>query len=189
MRRTKAPGSKYHTTKKIYNDEMPERAYRLCLLGVTNGELAIALGVSVQTIEYWIRTKPKFRRAVERGRLEADSKVAAALYKRAVGFKVREQLIKTVQNRIVRVPVMKYYPPDVTACEVWLRNRQRHLWTSVYKHEVTGKNGQAIEFKRIENITMNDVEDEVLDFLVEQALKIARKQENDPATNHKVQKN
>ena len=188
MRRTKAPGSKNHTTRKVYNDEMPERAYRLCLLGTTNSELAIALGVSVQTIEYWIRTKPQFRRAVERGRLEADSKVAAALFKRAVGFRIETEVIKSVDGRIVRVPVDKYYPPDVTACQVWLRNRQKHLWTSPYKYEVTGKDGRPIEFKKIENITMEDINDEVLDFLVEQALKMMEKSEDDKV-NPKISEN
>jgi hypothetical protein len=32
--------------------------------------------------------------------------------------------------------VRKHYPPDVTACIFWLKNRQPEKWRDVHRHEV-----------------------------------------------------
>src|SRR6516164_9759011 len=55
----------------------------------------------------------QFRQSLARGRAEADGKVAVSLHRRAVGF---------------TGPDGRYYPPDVNAASLWLRNRQPRLW-------------------------------------------------------------
>jgi hypothetical protein len=41
------------------------------------------------------------------------------------------------------VPVKKHVPPDVAAAFIWLKNRRPAEWKD--RHEVTGKDGGAIE--------------------------------------------
>lgn len=118
-----------------YDGTMPERAYKLCLLGLTNEDLAIAFGVTVKAVEYWIKWKDKFRRAVELGREEADSKVAEALYKRAVGYTHKDTDIKMYKGQVILTEVEKHYPPETSAAIFWLKNRQKEHWADVWKME------------------------------------------------------
>jgi hypothetical protein len=37
---------------------------------------------------------------------------------------------------VVRETVRKYYPPDVTACIYWTKNRMPDRWRDVQRHEV-----------------------------------------------------
>jgi hypothetical protein len=65
----------------------------------------------------------QFRQSLARGRAEADGKVAVSLHRRAVGF---------------TGPDGRYYPPDVNAASLWLRNRQPRLWRDKVEHEHSG---------------------------------------------------
>ena len=109
-------------------------ARRLCLLGLTNEELAKAFGVGITTLERWIKRYPDFRGALKSGKDEADAEVADRLFKRAMGFEHDDEEIKVVSigggqgSSVQRVPVRKIYPPDTTAAIFWLKNRQPALW-------------------------------------------------------------
>lgn len=130
-----------HTTnggrKGKYTPDMADRAYKLCLLGLTDKELSYAFGVNVATIDYWKAHKPVFLDAVRRGRLEADAKVAEALYQRAIGYSCIDTHITTAYNRaekrveIIKTPIIKQYPPEAWAALKWLTIRQRDKWADV----------------------------------------------------------
>ncbi len=62
-------------------------------LGARNVDLADYFEVDPSTIDYWIKNKPEFKRAVRKGRIEAALKVSKALYQTAVGFHVPEEKI------------------------------------------------------------------------------------------------
>jgi hypothetical protein len=61
-------------------------AYKFCLLGATNEDLAEVLGVSRNTIGNWLARYPEFRQAMQDGRDVADADVAHALLQKAKGF-------------------------------------------------------------------------------------------------------
>ncbi len=121
-----------------YDGTLPDRAYKLCLLGLTNKDLAVAFGVSLGAIEYWIKNKDRFRRAVELGREEADGKVAEALYKRAIGYSHKDTDIKMYKGEIITTETVKHYPPETSAAIFWLKNRQKEHWADVWKMEHSG---------------------------------------------------
>jgi hypothetical protein len=47
----------------------------------------------------------------------------------------------------VETPLEKYYPPDTTAAIFWLKNRQKDKWRDKVDHELTGKDGGAIQIE------------------------------------------
>lgn len=154
------------STPAQWRDDMPERAYNLCLKGLTDRELAYALGVSDQTIEYWKRKKPEFDEAVKKGKEHADARVARSLFEKAVGYEHDDTYITQFQGQIITYPYKKKYPPDTTAAIYWLNNRTRHQeqpWTNAQYIELTGKNGGPIETKN--NLDLSDLDDEELKFL------------------------
>lgn len=117
----------------LYQDAYAEQAYKLCLLGATNEELADFFEVHVDTIYEWQKVIPVFSEALKTGKSQADAEVAHSLYKRALGYSHPEDDIRTVSmgdgmSEIVITPTMKHYPPDTGAAFIWLKNRQPKLW-------------------------------------------------------------
>jgi hypothetical protein len=121
-----------------YRPEYADQVYRLCLLGLTNQELAVFFDVSDTTIENWRKAHPEFFGAFTRGKLEADAKVAQSLHKRACGLIVSEQAL-TRDGAVVTL--QKELPPDTSAAKHWLANRQPNKWReqSEVKHEFVNR--------------------------------------------------
>jgi hypothetical protein len=112
----------------LYQEEFTEQAYKLCLAGATNDDLAEAFDVAPRTIDRWLQNSPAFRDAVRRGRKIADGEVAHKLYCRAVGYTYETGKVLLGHGVPVSVPQTVHCPPDVRACIFWLRNRQPQQW-------------------------------------------------------------
>ena len=120
----------------LYRPEYAEQAHNYCLLGATNLQLAEFFGVHPRTIDLWIMTRDDFNDAVKNGRAVADAKVAAACFKRAVGYTYTNQYINKKGELVVAETEM---PPDVHAQVFWLTRRRRDLWAE--KQEVLPDGG------------------------------------------------
>jgi hypothetical protein len=111
-----------------YQKAFNRQAYKLCLLGATDRELADFFEVNVDTIHTWKTVHKGFSDSLKRGKSKADAIVAEALYKKAIGYSRNELDFRTIKERIVKVKVSRYYPPDTTAAIFWLKNRQKDKW-------------------------------------------------------------
>ena len=129
-----------------YRKEHAEQAFKLCLLGAKDEELADFFGVRVSTIKNWKQSKPEFLAALKEGKDEADANVSKSLYRRAIGYEHDAVKIvadaKTGSEHIVHYT--ERYPPDTTACIFWLKNRQRAKWRDVSRQEHSGLDGGPI---------------------------------------------
>lgn len=112
----------------VWKDAFCELARKRCLLGCTNTELADFLGVSLSSVELWIRTKPKFSRSLQAGREGGDTLVANAMYQRACGYTHPEEQLFQFQGNVIRAQTTRHYPPDTEAARFWLRNRHPDKW-------------------------------------------------------------
>ncbi len=105
--------------KKSYDQE----AYKLCLLGATDAQLADFFEVKEQTINNWKKAQPGFFESLKRGKIAADANVAQALYHRALGSSHPDVHISNFQGEITVTKITKHYPPDTAAAFIWLKNR------------------------------------------------------------------
>lgn len=128
-----------------YKEEYDEQAYKLCLLGATDKELADFFGVTEQTVNNWKHAQPSFFESITRGKLSADALVAESLFKRANGYTHPAEKIMVVAGQVERVQYLEHYPPDTPAASLWLRNRQPEKWRDKIDHEHSGKNGGPIQ--------------------------------------------
>jgi DNA-binding XRE family transcriptional regulator len=128
-----------------YRPEFAEQAYKLCLLGATDAEMAAFFGVSEQTINAWKQGQPEFLESITRGKSIADANVAERLYQRAMGYSHEAVKIFQYEGKPMVVPYTEHYPPDTQAVSLWLRNRQPAKWRDVQRQELTGANGGPIE--------------------------------------------
>lgn len=112
-----------------FKPEFVKLGFKLALLGATDDAMAEAFDVATSTLALWKRTEPAFSDALKRGKADADADVVRALYRRATGFRRRtEKIFCTKGGEIVRAEAIEYFPPDVTACIYWLKNRQPEKW-------------------------------------------------------------
>lgn len=111
-----------------YKPEYAEQAYKLCLLGATDIEMADFFEVAESTLYLWKKEHPEFSEALKKGKMQADAVIAQKLYHRAKGYEHDEDQIFVYKGDPVIVPTTKHYPPDTTAAIFWLKNRQPDKW-------------------------------------------------------------
>jgi hypothetical protein len=117
-----------------YKPEYADQAYKLCLLGAIDKELAGFFDVAESTVSEWKLEYPEFSEALKNGKDKADANVADRLYQRAMGYEHDDVELKVVSlggksgSEVQEVPVRKYYPPDPVAAIFWLKNRQPGRW-------------------------------------------------------------
>ena len=136
------------TTKKQrtqYHDTFPDQAYKLCLLGCTDKEIASFFGVCQKTFANWKKNHPTFADALLRGQKQADMEVAVSLYSATIDRVITtKQAIKCKEvyyddngkrvekERIEIVEVDKHIPADFRSQQFWLRNRNPRQWNEKY---------------------------------------------------------
>lgn len=139
MRRSRNTGGKAGRPV-LWRSGFPLIAYEMALLGAEDKDIARAFGIQKEKFLKWVEEKPELRQALEEGKILADSKVAASLYKRAVGFTYEEEVLHVIKGEVVRTVVTKYVIPDPWSANKWLSARQPQLWTDVSKSEITHTN-------------------------------------------------
>lgn len=98
--------------------------------------MADACAVETRTFFRWMNAYPELNEAVTAGKDAFDTRVERALAERAVGYSVDVEELKVINDEPVIVTVRKYYPPDVTACIYWTKNRLPDRWRDVQRHDV-----------------------------------------------------
>jgi len=121
-----------------YEPSFNKQVIKLCRLGATDKEIADFFDVCEKTINNWKIEYPEFLQSIKKGKIEADMKVANSLFKRAVGYKHKEDKIFNNNGAPLIVPTMKHYPPDPTAIIFWLKNRQPNTWRDKKEIENVG---------------------------------------------------
>jgi hypothetical protein len=116
-----------------YIPEVCYAAKRYCLLGATNDDLADLFNVNDATIDAWKVQHPEFMEAIQAGKAGADSRVAQALFTRAVGYTATVERPMSVpvgdgQSVVEIVQFHEYVAPDQQAARYWLNNRQPGRW-------------------------------------------------------------
>ncbi|HTN08855.1 hypothetical protein [Agriterribacter sp.] len=111
-----------------YDIKFNEQVERLAMLGATDKQIANFFEVAESTLNLWKQEYPEFSESLKRGKLLADTKVAASLFKKAVGFTRKAVKIFNANGKPLVVPYTEFYPPDTTAQIFWLKNRQKEIW-------------------------------------------------------------
>lgn len=121
------------------------KIYGLCLLGLSDTEIAIYCTVDITTFQRWCVDWPKLAGVLREGREDADAEIAKSIFRRGNGYSHSEDVIKTVSGTVrtdknvkiiatsgratvVAIKTTKNYPPDTQAGMYWLNNRQRDRW-------------------------------------------------------------
>lgn len=128
--KAKTPAKPRRGRPTKFRPEFVEQARKLCLLGLTDNELADFFGVDEATIHRWKHTHKDFCESISTGKMLADSEVADSLYRSAVGghFITEERPAVGENGPATVLPLKRQVAPSVQAQSLWLRNRQPRLW-------------------------------------------------------------
>ena len=100
--------------------------------GLTEEQIAKNMDISYSTFREWKKKYSALSAALKKGKAPIDFEVENALLKRALGFEYEET--ETVFEDVDGKPkkkirkIMKYAPPDTSACIFWLKNRKPNHW-------------------------------------------------------------
>ncbi len=146
--------------------------YMLCLLGAKQDEIAKGLGITEPNLITWMRKYPQVAQAMKDGRDYADARVANSFYMAALGYSHPDEQI--VPNRvkeydeygkitreyteILRVPIIKHYPPNVTAGHKWLQARRGDVWTKDERKVEVNQNILQINSNNLDALTKQELE-------------------------------
>lgn len=141
-----------------YKDEYADQAYKLCLLGYSDEELAVFFEVSKATINNWKKEHIEFLASVKAGKEIADAEVAVSFHKRAKGYDFDEVTYEKIivdkdsvddeedikLDMYKKKVVTKHLPPDGGSALNWLKNRQKEKWRDKIEHGLTNKDGEDV---------------------------------------------
>ncbi len=111
-----------------YMPEYDDQAYRFCLMGATDLELAEFFDVEESTINNWKVSHPTFLESIRNGKENADAKVVESLYKRALGYCHDAEKVFCNNGEVIVHEYTERFPPETAAIRYWLNNRQRDKW-------------------------------------------------------------
>lgn len=118
--------------------------------GLDESQIAKNLGISKSTLNLYKKQHPNFLNAIKRGKEPFIAEVENALAKRALGFEYDENktYIKHEGGKTTRYTeqTTKYYPPDVAACNIILKNKDKANWSD--NPQKTDMDRELLELKK-----------------------------------------
>ena len=141
MKEAQTTASATRLRKPRFKKEYTQQAYKLCLLGATDSELAKFFDVTPEVLTRWKKNHEEFGRQITKGKKAADMEVALSLYQASIDRIVTtKQPIKCKEvyyddngkrvekERVEVVAVEKHIPADFRSQQFWLKNRNPNQW-------------------------------------------------------------
>ena len=117
---------KYKTNVEPYLNEIQQ----MCLT-MTEEHIAETLGISYSAFRKYKEQYIALKNAMKKGRQNLVIELRSALIKKAIGFEHEEKRITKENGIVTKIEtVNKYYPPDVAALNLALKNYDRENWAN-----------------------------------------------------------
>lgn len=120
--------------------------------GLTDEELAKAMGIAKSTLWVWCNENQDIRDAIIHARAWQIHEVENAMYKCAMGYDYEEETV-TKDGDIVTVT--KFAPPSIEAQKFILANRSKGMWRSVQRIEMEADVNANVEITEADRIAEN----------------------------------
>ncbi len=119
-----------------FTEPLANRILELAKKGMTDVQIASAIGVALSTLSNWKAAHPDFLEALKDSKSIADDLVRGALLSRALGYvhPAVKFFYDKDDKKVIVQGYAEYYPPDTTACIFWLKNRQPAQWRERSEH-------------------------------------------------------
>jgi replicative superfamily II helicase len=120
--------SKWH----LIEEKLP-LIIKWCRDGLSEDQIMKNIGIKKTAFSRYKNEREELRNALKKGKEVFITEIENALSKRALGFEYEETktYIKYEDGKEVKYQerTKKYYPPDVAACSILLKNKDRGNWS------------------------------------------------------------
>ncbi len=138
--------------RKWLTEEGLAKVKNWAIMGATNKEIAEAMKISETTLYEWVEKYSSFAESIKDRDGVADAKVVIAGFKKATGFYYPEEQVHKVKRKFIdretgkileeekleKITVQKYMPPDTTANIFWRKNRDPKHWADKQEVKLEG---------------------------------------------------
>lgn len=138
--------------KKYIEEDFPLMAQDYARRGLNDIQIAKKLGVSIRSYYEYQQKYPQFSQAIKKGKSPVDVMVENAFLKRALGFeyeeihteyRLKDKKKSEKEKEPKAIPVVikkikKFFPPDVAAGFIWLKNRRSQRWKDKHELDIPG---------------------------------------------------
>lgn len=129
----------------VYEPGMDALVYEMRMLGLKVSQIASLIGIGESVLYEWGESHPTFADAWFRGGEGADAEISRAMFHRAKGYShLAEKIQFDKEGNELRAVYVEHFPPDVSAAEFWLVNRQREHWKRRSSVELSGPDGAPL---------------------------------------------
>ena len=101
--------------------------------GLTEEQICLNIGVSVNAFNIYKKRYPELKESLKKGKEIIITEIENALIKRALGYDVEEikTSIRMIDGKETKYTEKsrKHIPPDVGACAILLKNKDRGNWS------------------------------------------------------------
>jgi hypothetical protein len=150
-----------------YHAEFAAQARKLCLLGLTDIELADFFDITREIFNTWRAQHKEFSDAIRIARESANGRVERSLYQCACGYERDTIRIVRGRDKVTIVHHREHVPGEVAAQLKWLVARRSDRW------------GPNAVVERNPERTSAEIADDLIRFLIEQGVRIALPEEQD----------
>jgi len=155
-----------------------DKIEKWCRDGLTEEQISKNIGISEATLNIYKHSHPELVELLKNSRTSFIIEVENALAKRALGFNYTEteKIITKRNDNTIRTQIKtleKYMPPDVAACNVLLKNKDKHNWCDnpqkqMLEREKLELEKQIFEYKKqIDEMKLNPICEEEDDNFIE----------------------
>ena len=129
-----------------YNETMDVMAEGLARQGVTDANIARALGISERVFYEYQKKFQQFRQALARGRMPINFEMENLLLKKARGFEITDRYLETdPDGRPLKQKVWRrQVPPDTAAILEWLAHHMPEKWGKKQELTIAPKEPPAV---------------------------------------------
>ncbi|MCD8090351.1 MAG: helix-turn-helix domain-containing protein [Clostridiales bacterium] len=110
--------------------------------GLSDEEIAKKMGVSRSTLNEWKNKYSDISDTLKKGKEVADYEIENALFKKAKGYRIREEKLDRFGNV---VELEREIPPDVAAIIFWLKNKRPDKWRDRIEKVSVNENDRVIK--------------------------------------------
>lgn len=147
--------------KDWLNNEALEQLEEWATNGLTDEQISKNINISKSTYYLWKDKYIEFSDAIKRGQKFSNYEVENALYKRALGYQVEEEIkIKTKYkdgSEVIEIKKhKKHIAGDVGAQIFWLKNRKPKKWKDKRDFNMESSETQLNQIKDIFKTVKND---------------------------------
>lgn len=124
-----------------YHKALDRRAADYALLGASNEEIALLLGVDQSAFAVWAIEKPSLRAALARSREAATVRVVKSLHRLANGYDIKRTKVRKGRGGQVleTTEETRHVPPSERAAMAILTNRAPRWWRDAKQVEHVGR--------------------------------------------------